>query len=461
MSVIGPSVCGERCPDARYCQLCASNEIRDTEVDFILGDTYKNIDLDEDPIVFPQCGHFLTLSNMDMQMDMARHYTMDENRTLTGLKGTSEPILDEHHPVKSCPHCRGSLRDISRYGRIVRRALLDEATKKFIIWANRDYVPLADKLPEIQEQLQNTSAEHSRALILTRTEKTTLGGSRSDQIHTIRNSRNAKRYRPGIMLRNRVEAHLNNVRVQEQPFRRVSDMVKTARLLHGTAHGTFSFNSRVLHTTSELRATALLFRCDIMLLSDFVKQRQELAASGLHGELAINLEHNREDCLAMIKVAQSAEDVLRQMEGHFFFASFVAVEQIIGFRSNTNLKDRALEHVKIAEALPADPVRDNFQGILAELKDVAQALNDGVFYSSVLTEEWKAIISAMSREFSTTGHWYHCANGHPFTVGECGRPMEETRCPECGAAVGGRQHRAAEGVEEIHDLRGRFGEMEI
>jgi len=42
--------------------------------------------------------------------------------------------------------------------------------------------------------------------------------------------------------------------------------------------------------------------------------------------------------------------------------------------------------------------------------------------------KWKEVMSAMAREFRGSGHWYTCVNGHPFTVGECGMPMEQARC---------------------------------
>jgi hypothetical protein len=38
------------------------------------------------------------------------------------------------------------------------------------------------------------------------------------------------------------------------------------------------------------------------------------------------------------------------------------------------------------------------------------------------------------------GTWYLCPNGHVYSVGECGRPMQEGRCPECNARIGGRNH---------------------
>ena len=36
--------------------------------------------------------------------------------------------------------------------------------------------------------------------------------------------------------------------------------------------------------------------------------------------------------------------------------------------------------------------------------------------------------------------WYRCPNGHLYAVGECGRPMEESTCPECGSKIGGHDH---------------------
>ncbi|KAH1177640.1 hypothetical protein KIL84_011342 [Mauremys mutica] len=38
------------------------------------------------------------------------------------------------------------------------------------------------------------------------------------------------------------------------------------------------------------------------------------------------------------------------------------------------------------------------------------------------------------------GHWYRCPQGHLYTIGECGRPMQQSSCPECGATIGGHNH---------------------
>lgn len=39
------------------------------------------------------------------------------------------------------------------------------------------------------------------------------------------------------------------------------------------------------------------------------------------------------------------------------------------------------------------------------------------------------------------GHWFACKNGHPYYIGDCGGPMQVSKCPDCGAKVGGEQHR--------------------
>ncbi|XP_027705939.1 E3 ubiquitin-protein ligase RNF213 [Vombatus ursinus] len=50
-----------------------------------------------------------------------------------------------------------------------------------------------------------------------------------------------------------------------------------------------------------------------------------------------------------------------------------------------------------------------------------------------------------------TVRWYVCPNGHPCSVGECGAPMERSRCVDCGARIGGENHRAVQGFNVVRD----------
>ena len=46
--------------------------------------------------------------------------------------------------------------------------------------------------------------------------------------------------------------------------------------------------------------------------------------------------------------------------------------------------------------------------------------------------------------------WYKCPKGHLYTVGECGRPMEESVCPECHKKIGGQDHVPAQNNTAIN-----------
>ena len=58
------------------------------------------------------------------------------------------------------------------------------------------------------------------------------------------------------------------------------------------------------------------------------------------------------------------------------------------------------------------------------------------------------------------GHWFKCPNGHLYVIGECGGAMQEGRCPDCGAGIGGGAHQlrrdnaAAPDVDGSHDMPG-------
>lgn len=88
-------------------------------------------------------------------------------------------------------------------------------------------------------------------------------------------------------------------------------------------------------------------------------------------------------------------------------------------------------------------------------------LRESTFFAPVTTEERRAVLAAMAGELRGTGHWYCCENGHPFTVGECGMPVEETACPQCGRPAGGRGHVNAEGVRRAEDLEGELRDLRL
>ena len=44
---------------------------------------------------------------------------------------------------------------------------------------------------------------------------------------------------------------------------------------------------------------------------------------------------------------------------------------------------------------------------------------------------------------------YECPNGHSYTVGECSKPMQQSKCPTCGSNIGGLCHKVEAGNKII------------
>ncbi|KAL4816023.1 hypothetical protein BDW67DRAFT_57620 [Aspergillus spinulosporus] len=461
-----PSVCGEPCPSSTFCQVCASDSIKETTVDFILGEQYREVDLTENPCIFPQCGHFLTIESMDAQMDLKKHYMMDEKDRPTSIALSSQPFsIDD---IRTCAICRGSLRNVSRYGRLVRRAWLDEATKKFILYLNQQYVPMAQDLSRCISQLQSNNwganPEQAARLVFQADLQIRIEGFPDHQVR--RMSKRVSKYDEGrwrelMVLRNKISEYKSRVQVEEQPFNQVRNMVESARRRKKTP-GLFVFDESVLQTKGHLQAASLLLRLDTALLADFLSLRKQMRPGTSRSDLYINLAESRRESKRLIADAVSSRRILQQAEGNLFLAQFCALER-------QNLSDPAQAETLLQEGTAAIEEAEKLcnlypaltRGLSEEIEGTRAMLRGSTFYAPVTNEERMAVLAAMAREFRGTGHWYYCENGHPFTIGECGGAMQLSRCPECGAAVGGEHHRTAVGVTHARDLEDALRDMHV
>ncbi|KAL3439805.1 hypothetical protein BJX65DRAFT_317439 [Aspergillus insuetus] len=454
--------CGHRCPS-----VCASDSIKETTVDFILGEQYHEVGLMENPCIFPPCGHLLTIESMDAQMDIKKYYVLDDNGRPVSIATSSQPFsIDD---IRTCAICRGSLRKVSRYGRLVRRALLDEATKKFILYLNQKYVPMAQDLPRCISQLQNQELrERAKATanqVFRAGVKIRIEGPPEHQVRLMMShvrKYDSGRWKELIALRNRIREYKSRVQMEEQPFDRVRNMVEDARR-RKRSPGQFDFDAGVLQTKGHLQATALLLRLDTALLADFLSLRKQvLPAAATESDLYVNLGDYRKESKELITNAAQSRRILQEAEGNIFLAQFCALERqnlTEPTQAETLLQQgtAAIEEAERLCHLHAHQTR----GILEEIEGTKAMLRGSEFYTPVTNEERMAVLAAMAREFRGTGHWYYCENGHPFTIGECGGAMQLSRCPECGAAVGGEGHRTTAGVTFAHDLENALQEMHL
>lgn len=79
-----------------------------------------------------------------------------------------------------------------------------------------------------------------------------------------------------------------------------------------------------------------------------------------------------------------------------------------------------------------ETVREAFQAKVTEACKYSSGLG-------ISTEEHQMILNVMSLN-DRFGRWYKCSNGHIYAIGDCGRAMETSKCPECNEIIGGRHH---------------------
>lgn len=469
-----PSVCGETCPEAEYCQKCANRSVKDMMVDYIMGSSYGDIDLDENPCIVPSCGHILTLESMDGHMEIAKYYTISDDTngedSITALRSSSVPFSSE---LKHCPICRNPLRNINRYGRIVRRAWIDEATKKFIVWANAQFVPLASKMEQAEAKLREPVTmkkpsqnppfgqnQLSAALDRLSLEPIRLFGSRDKQVKAVLSTPEADaRYKDIYLLRIQITRFLKEVDEAEQPISRIHSLVQDARRHRGVSTEITDVPS-VLQVRNRLLTTVLLLRCDYAILSDFVIHRGGTASGENIRAVRLSLALNRKDCESLIQESRLRQQPAQEVEGLLYWARFVALERgrsaSLSDADMTALVSHARDLLHLARTICTTNPGPT-AGMPAEVSDAEKMLRDATFYAPVTNAEKAAVYAAMAQSFQGTGHWYYCVNGHPFTVGECGMPMQTATCPQCGATVGGTNHQAAAGVTRATDLEADFG----
>lgn len=418
-------------------------------VDLLLLAQYRDVDLCQSPCIVPPCGHILTMESIDGQMEMSRFFQTNQEGEFIGLQAL--PPAFSMKDIKVCSTCRGSLRSVSRYGHVVRRALIDESTKKFILWANKEYLKLRETLLFHQTQLTKSSAAAPKTAAVQRDVQGDLVGVSSSQIEMITKSCKDARYESALHFRRKTEKYLRNVSHEEQPFCRVWEVVQYARRQKRT-DSNMSLDTDILQTSQSLKATALLLRCDLVILSDF------LEVYGRHVQ-KVSLKANKESCEELRAAACDSRQPAIQTEACLFLAQFALAERTRApAEEKTALTNEACEFVEQAKDLHKE-YPGQMRHLAAEITSVEKMLLSSTFTSVVTDEEWKEVMAAMASEFRGTGHWYRCENGHPFTIGECGMPMQLARCPQCNAPIGGTSHRAVEGVQQAGDLEERFGRL--
>ncbi|KAM5476967.1 hypothetical protein MauCBS54593_000238 [Microsporum audouinii] len=429
--------------------------------------SYGEIDVDESPIVVLGCGHFFTAESLDGLMSMGEVYELDAEGEFTGLKDISTALAQS---VPFCPDCKCSVRQFAtqRYNRVVNRAVIDEMSKRFLSSGRDGLRELERRIDKLQKRQHKTR------------EKVMEQATDSDRLLTPAQALSInKSFREG---NEEAKKLVNAVVAFQNAF---ADKCQPAQKLHeATIHAARRVAAEGLTVDIQLANLNLSDEVALPLSRDnqitmgglmaqikteyLIIDNKFIISKGL-GSIPIKCPGKPPGTLAppFLEACKkfAAECEIQNLpklavEASLFYASIARSFEYLCRSSKTNL-DAAEGYIGTAKQMleKAHEICQlrfhNAEGLRAIVEESIRSMKKE-WYEEVTSAEKDAIKAAMlsgPRGIAThSGHWYNCANGHPFVIGECGMPMELARCPECGASIGGRHHTAVEGVTRATEM---------
>ncbi|KAL2754249.1 hypothetical protein ACRALDRAFT_1049711 [Sodiomyces alcalophilus JCM 7366] len=412
-----PGLCGEECPDGKFCQECGDHS--GARVDFLEFKEYAQIDVDKTPVVVLTCGHLFTSESLDMLVGMSDVYNIRAtDGGYDGLKDISSALARTF--------------STKRYNRVINKAAMDETTKRFLSSGNQSLGDLEKRLMALKKPLgfKSPSDRHEAARQLARDADDLC--KRMDTEH-----QPAKKLHDAIVARQRTTGPSS----LEDGMQELAIGVSSSS---PDQHGVVS----ALDKQVTLKARLLHIKALDTILCD------KLSGKGK------NMTHRRdttrllESCAHLVTNATEANLPRVSIEAILTYAGIFQLQASrLGTESGETPLSLPWDHEavgeKLSEAASLCERLPNSEG-LREAVDSMAKLFRGAWYEEVTAREIEAIKSAVlsGRDGIAThsGHWYYCANGHPFLIGECGMPMELAQCSECGAPIGGENHTLVEGA---------------
>ncbi|KAL8688726.1 MAG: hypothetical protein Q9218_005433 [Villophora microphyllina] len=405
----------------------------EARVDLLEMKTYREIDLDENPIVALPCGHFFTAETLDGHLQMASVYMQNLHGEYTALQDISNKLAEA---IPRCPDCQCPIRQHSthRYNRMINRAVMDEMSKRFLVSGK-------DKLRGLQHDIAGLEDGFEE---LDNTIKTIPGPSSLQNLasETVKKTTNIKK------LCSQRHAAVSKVKAAINSFcREVSDKNQPAKKLHDAQLSALrqrsvvcvfkdlSINEIVPSIPRDQRVTmggsALSLHIDCILLVDSLTFNQRLKSTlgksdiqdfkdpgVLAGPSPIQFFN---DCSSFVEQCQTENLPKYSVEAALFYARVARAFQGYSHSLETQIEE-ASRHVKTAKALlekASDLCTQAFENAANLRRAVEESLKQlgKEWYEPVTTEEIetikKAMVSGRTGIATHSGHWYNCANGHP------------------------------------------------
>ena len=478
-----PGLCGEICAEG-YCQECSGQ--KEARVDLLEMKTFSEIDVNETPIVVLGCGHFFTAETLDGHMGMAEVYAQDAYGVYTGLQDVSAMLAG---PVPRCPDCQCPVRQYgtNRFNRVINRAVIDEMSKRFLTSGKDELQRLGNEVFELDQYLEKSRNDIVHSLRRASAHMTGRGTlAKTLEVTKILN----ERYNSARKLEKDIKACCRKFADKNQPVQKLHEATLTAarRKPIERSMTNLSVNDAISAVPRDRRVTlggrAIQTHAECIILTDSLSTALALNSEPAGSSFKVPGDPPEKLVKTLFKTCRTFIDECDienlpklGVEARLYFARMARSYESYCRSMKINVT-QASTYVKHAKALLEDAEElckrpfENAEGLRRAVQESVKLLGRE-WYEEVTAEELAAVKAAMvsgPQGINThSGHWYNCANGHPvslpkvcywlrytnaqqFAIGECGMPMVQARCPECGAPVGGQHHQAVEGVTRATDM---------
>lgn len=120
-------------------------------------------------------------------------------------------------------------------------------------------------------------------------------------------------------------------------------------------------------------------------------------------------------------------------------------------RASNQSSNHAALSIKAKLEVLMDPTVIFDEKLEMKVREVLKESQDILGGLGISDKERLMIVAAIGLK---PGHWYKCPKGHVYCIGECGGAMQESRCPECGATIGGMSHTLTAGNTVASEMDG-------
>ena len=464
-----PSVCGEQCPDVKFCQQCAKPEILETVVDMVCMETYKEIDLDENPVIFLACGHFFCMDTIDGLMQMRDVYEYDNEDNIISQRPQENWIKTIKQSQTRCPSCRGPLTDILRYNRVAKGIMIEVLTQKFLLTAHREFLSLEQRMSDIEQELNHTRKCSLEVEVGNLYGPTQVTGTTASMLPNPIPPLISRRHARLMKVSKETTQYIASVTREEQPYVRIHALVADCIRRKRIADSTYTVDDTSVVLRNRLLGQALFLRAawarlydlleihELRALKDRPAEKLRLAKSILK-----SLGKLQAGCKQMEQDAVAAHQPRQQVEAKLYHARFVGIElkfpaapppppnpeafrlriqndETVAETSARIMADIAREmremreyheQVQNHEATIRNKREAELQsleealticrqyvgstsGLKPQVEEAKKMVRALVFFTPVTSYEMRAVYDAMRAELKGTGHWYYCVNRHP------------------------------------------------